>query len=73
VLALPGKDKSEDGMSLRQIGIELQSPVRALMRPVEGSWVEKIRFDGVDPGGLIRVRQERVRAGMISVEGQRLL
>src|SRR5262245_46287813 len=60
-------------MRQRQIWIELYCLARELVRLVEGTGIEKVPINGVDPGCVASTRQNGVGAGIVRVYSKRLV
>ena len=67
------EDKSERGMRLGQIGVELHGLAGQLMRPVEGSRVEIVAIQRVEPGCNMGLGKHGVGAGVVGVDREGLL
>ena len=73
MLAHPYEDKSENGVSVRQVRIELHGLARVLVRQVEGSRIEKIAVHAIGPDERVRAGEDGVGSGVVCINGKRLL
>src|SRR5262245_14247181 len=68
MLASATEGLSEHDMCLREIGIELHGPAGLAIRPVEGSRVQIVTIQCVDPGGYMRPGKPGVGARVVGVD-----
>ena len=60
-------------MSQRQISIQLHGFAREVVRPIQNCGFEKVLGRGIVPGGDVSNREPGVGAGVVWVDGKRLL